>query len=219
MPTKDAAFDAWAANFSSLIAAGPASFGLAAADATAITAAYNAWEAAYGPVTSPSSKTKAAVQAKNTARVTAEQTFRPYAQQISLNPAVSSDNKIALGLNPRTSTPSPISPPASNPVLTVASAGNLSLVVRYRDSVSSVSVKAKPYGVAHCQISYGVSATAVADPTSLPQTALATKSPLTLTFDSAAGGKQVYLAARWVTRTGKYSPWSPIVNFTVPASL
>jgi hypothetical protein len=216
IPSQDAKLMNWLSNFAALITASPAAYGLTSADAVNIANAVAAYQAAYTPVTSPTTKTAAAVSAKNTQRVIVLATVRPYAQQIALNAGVSSDAKIALGVNPRTSTPSAVTAPASNPVLVVQSASNLSLVVRYRDSAAGPSVKAKPYGVTVCQLSYAVSATPVTDPTALTSTLLATKSPLVLTFDASAAGKQVYLAARWATRKGLYSPWSPIVNFTVP---
>lgn len=219
IPSKDANLSNWATNFSSLITAGPGTYGLVAADAVTIAAAVGAFNAAYAVVTSPSTKTAEAVSAKNTSRVTMLQTVRPYAQQIALNAGVSSADKIALGLNPRTSTPSPITPPVSNPVLVFQYAGNLSIALRYRDSAAGVSVKAKPYGVFSCEIYGAVSATPITDPATLMHLVSATKSPLTIVRSAADAGKQLYLAARWKTRTGGYSPWSPIVNFTVPTSL
>jgi hypothetical protein len=219
IPPKDAAFSNWFLNFSTLITASPATYGLVSSDAVNIANQYSAWIAAYTPVTSPSTKTAQSVSSKNTAKVTALSVIRPYAQQISLNPGVSSASKIALGLNPRTSTPSPVTAPASNPVLTVQSASNLALILRYRDSVTAPSVKAKPYGVTQWRIFGMVSATPVTDPTMLPLLATFTKSPGTVTFPAGAAGKQAYLAALWATRTGLVSPWSPMVNFTVPAGM
>ena len=110
IPAKDAQFDAWLNNFSTLISAAPATYGLVAGDATTIAAQYSSWHAAYLLCTSKSTKTANAVSAKNTAKVTALAIIRPYAQTISNNPGVTSANKIALGLNPKTSTPSPITP-------------------------------------------------------------------------------------------------------------
>lgn len=217
IPPKDAAFDNWLANFSSLISASPATYGLTAGDAANIANARSTWAIAYAFVTSPSTKTSQAVQNKNTARVTALAVVRSYAQQISLNAGVTSANKIALGVNPRTSTPSPVTAPVSNPVLTVQSASNLAIILRFRDSAASPSVKAKPYGVFHCQVDYLVSATPITDPTMLTNTLLATKTPLTVKFNPADAGKQCYFVARWTTRSGLYSPWSPIASFTVPA--
>lgn len=217
IPTKDADLDLWLANFSTLITAGPPTYGLVAGDATAIATAVANWAAAYALVTSPSTKTAQAVSDKDTQKTTVLGIVRPYAQQISLNAGVTSANKIALGLNPRTSLPTPITPPVTNPVLVVQSGSNLSIILRYRDSAASPSVKSKPYGVRSCQVFCKVSATPVIDPTEMFLKATATKSPLTVLFDPGDAGKQAYFAARWATQKGEYSPWSPIINFTVPA--
>jgi hypothetical protein len=219
IPAKDADFANWLSNFSTLITANPMSFGLLTSDAVVIAGQASSFAAAYALVTSSATKTAASVSAKNTAKVTALAIVRPYAQQISLNAGVSSANKIAVGVNPRTSTPSPITPPTSNPVLVLQSGSQQTLIVRYRDSAAGVSVKAKPYGVTQCRIFGMVSATPISDPTTLPFLLQATKSPAVLSFPSTAVGKQVYLAAQWVTRTGGVSGWSPIVNFTVPGSV
>lgn len=216
IPPKDSMFANWLANFSTLLSAAPATYGQTSTTASQVATAASAFASAYALVTSPSTKTAQTVSNKNTVKFTTLALVRPVAQNISLNPGVSSAAKTAIGVNPRTSTPSPVTPPTSNPVLVVQSAANLSLILRYRDSAASPSVKAKPYGVTSCRISALVSSTPVTDPTTLLFMAQGTKSPIVLTFPSSAGGKQVYLAAQWVTRSGGVSPWSPIIAFTVP---
>ena len=216
IPARNANLRAWLQNFSTLIAAGPASYGLLASDSTNITNAYNAFLSAYTPITSPATKTAAAVSTFNTAKVAALFIIRPYAQAISLNPGVGSAAKIALGLNPRTSTPSKIAAPTSAPVLTTQSGAHLTVVMRYRDSAASPSVKAKPYGVLGCEIWFATSATPITLVSALTSMVNATKSPVVIQFPPSAGGLQAYFAARWRTRTGLYSPWSPIIGFTVP---
>ena len=216
IPNQDAKLNLWLDNFATLTSATPALYGLTSLQAANIASAVGAWTVAYAPTTSPSTKTAAAVSAKNTQKVTVLALVRPVAQTVSLNPGVESSDKIALGLNPRTSTPSPITPPTSNPVLTVQSASNLTVILRYRDSAASVSVKGKPYGARQCLVYFAVSATPVTDPSQLAFYQVATKSPFVLSFGGANGGKQVYLAAKWSTIQGAVSPWSGIVSCTIP---
>lgn len=218
IPPKDADFNNWLLNFSTLLSANPPLYGLTSTDAANVATVTTAWTAAYTPVTSPSTKTAMAVSAKNTAKINALSTVRPYAQQISLNAGVASGDKTAIGVNPRTSTPTPVTAPTTNPVLTLQSCSNLSAYVRFRDSAAAVSVKAKPYGVLQLQLAGATSPTVVTDPTSLPLKATPTKSPFVLTFSSADIGKQFYCAGRWVTRSGLTGPWSPIISFTVVGS-
>jgi hypothetical protein len=217
IPTKQALLATWLTNFSTLITASPAAYGLLASDATTIAAAVAAFTAAYNVIISPSTKTKAAVSAKNTQQVTALQIVRPYAQQIANNPGVTSANKIALGLNPKTSTPSPITPPASNPVLGILSQNPGLVNLTYRDSLTSPTSKAKPYGVKSCQL-YGMpSAAPITNPTSLPQVATMTKSPFQFQFPAGyTKGLTWYFAGVWQIQRGSQSPFSPII--TVVAS-
>ena len=219
IPRKQADFTNWLANFSTLITASPTLYGLTSGDATIIAGLNTQWVAAFTPVTSPTSKTAAAVSAKNTAYATIVPQIRTYAQAISNNPGVGSADKIAVGVNPKTSTPSPISPPASVPVLTIQAAGPGTLTVRYRDSAASVSVKGKPYGVKFVQIFGRASATpiTVQDATSL-LTQL-TKSPGVLNLAGMTTGQQVYFWARYLLANGQFSAWSTIVNFTVANSM
>lgn len=215
IPRRDVDLDAWALNFSSLLTAAPATYGQTAGTAVAVAAAYAAWHTAFLVVTSPLTKTAAAVAAKDAQRVTLMASVRPVAQAISLNPAVSSGSKISIGVNPRTSTPTPITPPSTYPIVTIQAGANLQLYVRYRDSAASPSVKSKPYGVQSVQLAYLISAAPITDPLLLTTVVALTKSPFLLTFP---GGGQCYLAGRYLLRNGKYSGFGPIVSFTVPVS-
>lgn len=213
IPAKQANLSLWLANFSTLISASPSTYGLASSDATTIATAVAAFQAAYALVTSPTTKTASTVSAKNTAQVSCLAIVRPYAQQIAKNPGVTSANKIALGLNPQTSTPSPITPPASNPVLGVLSQNPGIVNLTYRDSATSPTSKAKPYGVKSCQLYGMASATPITNPALLPQLATMTKSPYQLTFPSGyTPGSTFYLAARWQIQKGGQSPWSSIIT-------
>jgi hypothetical protein len=215
IPPKDANFATWLANFATLIAASPATYGLMASDAATISAQNSAFAAAYALVTSPSTKTAATVSAKNTEKIIALATVRPYAQTIANNAGVSSANKIALGLNPKTSVPVPITAPTTMPILTAQSTSTAGTILRYRDSTASPSVKSKPYGVTAVQLYAKASVTPITDPSLLTFFEVATKSPLTASLGSGAAGMTVYFAARWQTRKGLVGPWSPIISYVV----
>lgn len=215
IPPRNADLIAWTANFATLIAAAPATYGLATGDATTITATDNALAAAYDLITSPSTKTAATVSAYNTEKVIALATLRPYAQTISLNAGVSSSAKTAVGVNPRTSTPTPITAPTTAPVVTAQSTSTAGTILRYRDATASPSVKSKPYGVIGVQVYAETSTTAITDPTTLPYIGTWTKSPNTLVLGSGNAGKTAYIAMRWITRKGLHGPWSSIITYVV----
>ena len=216
VPARDTDMNAWASNFSTLLTASPTTYGQTSGVAVTVAASYAAWLAAYTPILSPSTKTAAAVAAKNSARVSLLANLRPVAVAISLNPAVLTASKSAIGVNPRTSTPTPITVPSTYPSLLVQGGASLQLYVRYRDSAASPSVKAKPYGVASVRLNYGTSATPITDPTLLNNVVLFNKTPYLLQFLPADGGKQCYMAGAYVLRNSKVSGYSPVVSFTVP---
>lgn len=215
IPAKDADLATWAANFSNLITASPATYGLTAGNATTIAAVQAAWVSAYALVTSPSTKTPATVQAKNIARANLLAIDRVFAQAVANNPGVTSANKIALGVNPRVNTPTPVTAPTTYPVISIPSAIALGHVIRFRDDLASPSVKAKPAGAIAMLLFGSASATPITDPTLLNFLKLTTKSPLTAAWGSGDVGKKAYYAARWSTRTGLVGPWSTIVSFTI----
>jgi hypothetical protein len=212
IPAKNAAFVAWLANFSALITAAPATYGLTPGDATAIAAQNTAIAADYALITSPATKTAQTVSQFNTAKINATALARPYAQAISLNAGVSSAAKIAVGVNPRTSVPTPITAPTTTPILTAQSASTAGIIVRYRDSTASPSVKSKPYGVIGVLIYAKAAVAAVTDPTLLTFEGTQTKSPFTLSLPGTSG-MVVTIAARWVTKKGLIGPWSPLITY------
>lgn len=212
IPPKNAALVAWGLNFSTLITASPGTYGLVSGDAVAIAAQYTTLAAAYALITSSATKTAATVAAFNADKINALALWRPYAQAISLNAGVSSSNKIALGVNPRTSVPLPITTPTTNPVLTAQSASTGGIIVRYRDATASPSVKSKPYGVIGTFMYAKASLTVITDPDMLVFQGTETKSPFTLSMPGTAG-MVVYVAARWVTKKGLVGPWSPIISY------
>jgi hypothetical protein len=216
IPRRDTDLNSWLANFSGLLSATPALYGQTSGTAAAVASSVATWTAAYGLVTSPSTKTAATVSAKDTERVNVLATVRPVAQNISLNPAVSPTDKTAIGVNPRQNTPQPITPPTTQPILNVQAGASLQLYVRYRDSAASTSVKSKPYGVQFVILHYVTSATAITDPTLLTDKQNLTKSPALVQFAPADGGKQCYLCGQYLLRNGKLSGYGPIVSFTVP---
>ena len=216
IPPKDADLAAWLANFSSLLTASPVTYGQSSAVAVSVAAANSAYQAAYTLVTSPSTKTANTVASKNSAKVSTLAIVRPIAQQISLAAGVLTSDKIAIGVNPRTSVPTPITPPTTVPALTLRGAGPLQVIVYYRDSAASTSVKSKPYGVQFVNLYYETSATPITVPQPSANLIQLTKSPYTITFPGSAGGLQVYIWAQYVLKNGKLSSFSPVSSWTVP---
>lgn len=221
IPTKDDALDAWALNFSTLITASPATYGLVAADAVAIANAYTLWHAAFllggssgNPPTpnNPSTFTRVTVAAKNSEKIAGTQLWRTYASQIRLNPGVTNADKLALGLNLPNNSPTPIPAPATFPILSIVASGPLIQVIRFADSATP-SLRKKPTGVIQMQLFRGVGTTPIVDPAACDLVSSPTKQPVQTVFSNPAdAGKIATYFARWVTRRGLVGPWSTAVS-------
>lgn len=215
IPARDGDFDAWFLNFSTKLTASPTTYGLIAADATAVAAAYTAWHAAYVAAITPASRTSVTVAAKDVQRTTQEGLVRTYAVQISLNSGVLAGSKVAIGVNPRTSTPTPVPTPTSAPVLSLESSNFLTTDLRYRDAAAPATSRSKPANVTQLQLFGATSAVVITDPTVLPLLQVYTKVPVRLGWDAADRGKTAYIAGRWQTRTGLVGPYSDIIAITI----
>lgn len=212
IPARDADFDSWLLNFSTLLTAAPSTYGLTAPDAVVVAAAYSNWHPAYLLATDPATRTQPTVAQKDAERAAAEAVVRPYAQQISRNAAVTPENKSAIGVNLPNTSPVPVPAPTTFPQIGFRSAEPLVHVLQYQDSGLGTGKK-KPFGAIGCEIWRSVGVDAATDPSQCTYQGSYTKSPLRQTFHAADVGKKATYFGRWVTRAGpggvaQAGPWS-----------
>lgn len=216
IPAKDADFDAWLLNFTTLLTAAPTTYGLTAPDAVICAAQYTAWHPDYLAATNPATRTSVTVAAKDAARVTAEQVVRPYAQQIAKNSSVTPGDKTAIGVNLPNNSPVPIPAPTSFPILGFRAATPLQHLLQYQDSDLGTG-KAKPFGAIGMELYRAIGTVPAVDPSQATYYAQVTKSPCRVTFGAGDVGKTCTYFARWITRSGpqgvaQNGPWSaPLV--------
>lgn len=201
IPPRDADFDTWLQNFSALITAAPATYGLAAPDAVIIAAAYASWHPAFVLATDPVTRTSPTVAAKDAERAAATATVRPYAVQISRNAAVSDLDKVAVGVNLPNNAPVPIPPPATYPIPGLRSAAPLTHLLGYQDS-GAPSGKSKPYGVIGAEVYRAIGTVPAVDPGAATYWGTVTKAPFTSPFQAGDVGKVCTYFLRWTTRSG-----------------
>lgn len=218
LPQTDAGLAAWALNFSTLITAAPASYGLVAGDAVAIAAVQNAYALALVTATDPSTRTSATIAAKDAAKAAMLAVVRPYAVTISLDAGVPNEDKVAVGVTVRSGSPTPIPAPVVAPVIALQSAIPLVQTLQIRP-VGSTS-KAKPAGCISIEIARSVGTVAATDPAQLEIVGQYGKTPLAQSFTSGDQGKLVTYAARYRTRSGpagvsQAGPWSALATFVV----
>lgn len=216
IPQTDSGYDGWLLNFSTLITAAPATYGLVSGDATAIAAQYTAWHAAYLLASTPATRTPVTVASKDSARTTSLSIVRPYAQTVSQNAGVLPSNKVAIGVNPRTTIPAPVPVPTSSPIVSVDAIGSLTMDVRYKDPDAPDS-RAKPFGATSVQTAIKLGTVPATDPATAVFYAAFTKVPMRLEFSSGDAGKVCTIFCRWANRKGEVGPWSTAVSANVSA--
>lgn len=219
IPAKDADFENWIVNFATLIAAGPATYGLVTGDATAITAAQVGWSAAYTAATAPSTRTSATIAAKQQQKIAATFTVRAYAQTISRNPSVSNENKVAVGVNLPNATRTPIPAPTTQPALTFVGGQPGVTVMQARDALTPLSKK-KPFGAIGVEFYESTGLGPVPVPDTARYLTTTTKSPVRLQHSGPDNGKVRTFFARFVTKSGpqgvaQKGPWSAPLSVTL----
>lgn len=218
LPTKDVDFNNWLTNFSTLLTAAPATYGLAAPDAVAVAAQQSAFAAALTAATDPGTRTSVTIAAKDAARASAEFVVRPFAVAISLNASVDNADKTAIGVTVRSVTPTPVPAPVAVPSIELVKATPLIQQLQVRQ-VGSTS-KAKPAGVIAIEIARSIGTVAATDPAQLSIVGQYGKTPLLQSFGSGDQGKVCTYAARYRTRSGpggvsQAGPWSALSSFVV----
>ena len=120
LPTTDNALLAWSLNFSTLISATPTTYGLSSTQATAYATLHSQYSAALATATNPTTRTKANVAAKNTARDALKTDARLLAKIVDGQATVTDQQRIQLGLNVRT-VPTPVPVPSLPPEMDIVS--------------------------------------------------------------------------------------------------
>jgi hypothetical protein len=216
IPSRDSELDTWLLNFSSLIAGSPTTYGLVTGDATAITAAYAAWHAAYLAATNPSTRTQGSVMTKNEQKANVSGVVRGYAATIRCNRAVSDELKIGLGLHVRDAQPTPVPVPASVPVLAVVGMRQGLQEVRVTDEATP-SRRARPAGSAGMLLFRIVADEAVTDPEQARFLAFTGRTSFECLYGPADNGKTATYFARWTNAKGEVGPWSQPMPVSIAA--
>lgn len=214
IPTRDTDLGHWVRNFATLIAASPATYGLVTGDADAITALVDDFTGLLEAAIDPSTRTRASVSAKDTAKVAMLEVLRPYAQRIKNNSGVLDDDKIALGLTIRDGIPTPITVPVTSPILNIVRADPRQHTLRFADS-ETPDRRSKPFGAAGVELFLSIGTAEPANIEVGPYHGLVTRNPHYVQFDAQDVGKTAFYAGRWVTRTGLKGPLSPTISFTI----
>lgn len=214
IPLTDAALDAWATNFDTVITAAPADYGLTAPQAVAFNILRAAFSAALLVTDTPATRTPVTIAAKDSARAAMVTSARSLARVALAYPSVLPADLTAAGLIVRNTVPTPIPAPATIPLLSFLSSVGLQMTVSFADELTP-SKKYKPFGAVALQVFGKIDGAA---PASIDECFLLGQTgrwPIKLTFQGADAGKHVYLIARWVTRRGLVGPVSATLDAVI----
>lgn len=211
IPARDGDFATFAAAFSSQITATPTAFGLTAPQAVTLATLNTTFATALGVATNPSTRTAAAVAAKDVARANLQFLIQSYASIIQAFPTITEAQLSALGLTVRSTTRTPITAPTTFPLLTIVQIQSQQARLVIADETTP-DARARPVNVVGMQLWYQVAGVAPVSTTGMTYAGLVTRTPVAVELPEAAVGKTVYMLGRWVTARGLQGPISPLVS-------
>jgi predicted phage tail protein len=213
IPPADAEFHNWLGNFHDYVNTNAATLGLTPGDVTPLTNSTTNWNTAYPAHQSAQNAAVGAKATKDNARSDAESVVRPLAQRLQVSPGVTDAQRSAMQISVRATTRTAASIPATAPAATIDTSQRLRHIINYKDSSGS---RAKPAGVAYCEIWNKVGAPAPTDVSQLTYLGNASKTPQLEEYTGAQAGQMVWYWLRWINTRGEKGPWSDPVSATIP---
>ena len=217
IPSPDGDFDAWQDNFITYASANAAALGLdPLVDIPPLVAAQGTWAADRASNTAAQSAAQSARQAKDAARGGLEGVIRPLVGRLQASPQVDDAERQALGITVPDTTPTPVGPPITRPVVSVDTSQRLQHTIGFADEATATR-KAKPAGVRGAQIWVKIGDPAPVDPSELTFLATDTRTPYLAQFDGADANKVAHYMLRWESTRGEPGPWSETASATIGA--
>lgn len=208
IPNADSLYDAFLYNWKTLLTASPATFGMVAGDATAISTQYTNWHSAYILASDVPNRTPAIVAAKNYQKALSLILLRQQYMLIKANPSVLDEDKTAIGVRVTDPVPTPIPPPTTAPVLTAINNAPLTMLLDAHDS-DTPTTRRKPAGVIGLQLVRKIGVTPETDPDNCTLMGLYSRFPVSIgEFAPSDAGKYATFFACWTNAKGQEGPWS-----------
>lgn len=208
-PRREAELRDWAVNFSAMVSADPGRYALGAEDAVEIADVVATFVDRYVAAADLVLRGRAAVAEKEAAKAGMIDVVRRYAGRVLAAGEVSAADRLNLGLDPGRRAPVPVPVPVTYPVLSLAIPAPLRLAVRVSDSAVP-GRRAKPAGVAGCQVFVTTDGSPPADYAAWRFAGLATRGSIELAFASAELLTRARVIGRWQNRKGEAGPWSQV---------
>jgi hypothetical protein len=203
IPARDADFDGWFLNYKNQVGektsgTPPEWTHIPAEKVTALVGHYDAWHAAYVKTLGP--HTRVDTEAKNDELKASKAFIRPFTAQYLMFDPVTNEDRTAIGVHNRDTTPTPLGPPSTVPVLEeLKPLGNARVEIRAHDEKTPNS-RAIPYGSNGCLLRYVWGKEPVTDYAALTHSILMTRLPYILTLPPEASGSRLSCALCWQNR-------------------
>ena len=215
IPRPDDKFNDFQDDFIAYVAAHKTELGVTTDEVTALTAKQNTWTTAYATHTAAQTAAKSATTAKEDARAPLEASIRSFAGRFQASESVTDAQREAMEIPVHATTRTRVGVPTTRPVATVDTSRRLSHVIDFRDADKPRS-KAKPAGVAGCEIWVKVGGAPPTDPNELRYVATDTATPYLAEYPGTDAGKTAHYWLRWLNTRSEPGPWSDTVSATIP---
>ncbi|MDR2418576.1 MAG: hypothetical protein LBD79_05935 [Treponema sp.] len=214
VPSAEAAFLAWVKNLIAYVTQRFSVWNIPSPQ-TVLVPLLTAFEDTFTACQNPN-RGKLDTQKKKEARKSLEKELRVYNKAYLLyNPAVSDDDRTAMGLPVYSGTRHQIKAPTTSPQLSTDTSTRRIIKIYYKDEDSSH--RGKPAGVKGIEIRWAKLKEAPKDISELVNSAFDTNPPLELTFEEHERGEKVYMCGRWeIQREGEKGPWGDIEEAIIP---
>jgi hypothetical protein len=205
IPQKDEDLRRWTVNYAAQMAAMGLTVGITPQQVSDYQVLSDAFLAALTTATDPSTRTRGTISAKEASKKLLKDEARELARIINAFPATTNQQRIDLGLNPRTGQITPSKPPTEPPVMEIVEArGRL---MRIRLHAQDSTRRGKPAGVAGASLFSFVGSAPPADITQWTFEGSTTRTSFDLQFPpTVAAGAQVFLTSFWFSARSQSGP-------------
>lgn len=214
LPTADGALLQFAQNFSNLLTANFAAYGLTTSVASTYSSKFNTYKTALGLASADATRGKSTVYAKNVAKQDLIGYTRLVAGQIGRTMTVTNQQREDLGLIVRKK-PTPVPAPTTRPSVELISAIMRMVDIRVFD-ISTQFKRSKAPNTIGAKVYTFVGEEYPSDPTFWDYQGDATRGKFSMTFpDTVPNGAQVWICAAWFNRKGETGPISVPISTNV----
>jgi hypothetical protein len=218
IPKSDEKLVPYGSNFTTVYSADPITYGGTAASATALTAAFTAYQTAVTAMNDAranGTRSKQQTTSRTELRTAFVELVRPIYSYVQGSGAISDTDKVALGVHVRDAHPTPVPQPSQTPAVNIVSVTGRTVEVRIYDNASTTR-RAKAAGAEAAWVYTFVGANYPSDPSLWQFNGAATKDKFTIDFASTlAGGTQVWVTAAWVNAKGEAGPIAVPISTTL----